>query len=336
MDTLYSDLSKNLTQPIIKKLSQNRIKTLIDFLQEDIEKLSNLTKLEIPCILQIRKNIFEIYSATVVNSLSLFNTVCSRITELETGIESLDSILNGGINIGYITEVCGLAGSGKTQLCMQLAVNCVKNRDKTVLYIDSKGDFSAIRIQKVLEECSFSHKEMAAVMLKIKVAFIWTMDELVDILLQVKNNKNEYNCLSLIILDSLPSLMFQHFGDENKIGLKFLNIFVNHVKYICKTMEVAVICVNIQTRWIDQSVSDVNDNESSDLTTSDTYYRENINRCLGKYWKNIPKTIIILEKIRQKNTQIENNDTHIQTTVLNCDIGQIKKSVLTITSSGVI
>ncbi|VVC89747.1 unnamed protein product [Leptidea sinapis] len=295
MDTLYSDLSKNLTQPIIKKLSQNRIKTLIDFLQEDIEKLSNLTKLEIPCILQIRKNIFEIYSATVVNSLSLFNTVCSRITELETGIESLDSILNGGINIGYITEVCGLAGSGKTQLCMQLAVNCVKNRDKTVLYIDSKGDFSAIRIQKVLEECSFSHKEMAAVMLKIKVAFIWTMDELVDILLQVKNNKNEYNCLSLIILDSLPSLMFQHFGDENKI-----------------------------------------DNESSDLTTSDTYYRENINRCLGKYWKNIPKTIIILEKIRQKNTQIENNDTHIQTTVLNCDIGQIKKSVLTITSSGVI
>lgn len=71
---------------------------------------------------------------------------------------SLDSILGGGISIGYISEIYGLACSGKTQLCTQLAINCVKDLNNTVLYIDTKGDFSAVRVQKILEGNGFSHK----------------------------------------------------------------------------------------------------------------------------------------------------------------------------------
>lgn len=71
---------------------------------------------------------------------------------------SLDAILNGGIPTGYLTELCGLADSGKTQLCLQLAINTVKNSENTVLYIDTKGDFSATRIQKILDACGYSHK----------------------------------------------------------------------------------------------------------------------------------------------------------------------------------
>lgn len=71
---------------------------------------------------------------------------------------SLDSILHGGIPVGYITELCGLAGSGKTQLSLQLAINCARHNNNTILYIDTKGDFSAIRIQKILDANGFSHK----------------------------------------------------------------------------------------------------------------------------------------------------------------------------------
>lgn len=71
---------------------------------------------------------------------------------------SLDLILNGGIFIGQITEVYGLAGSGKSQLCMQLAINSVKQINNTVLYIDTKGDFSSIRVQKILDANNCSHK----------------------------------------------------------------------------------------------------------------------------------------------------------------------------------
>lgn len=70
----------------------------------------------------------------------------------------MDEILDGGIPIGYLTELCGLADSGKTQLCLQLAINSVRNSENTVLYIDTKGDFSATRIQKILDANGCTHK----------------------------------------------------------------------------------------------------------------------------------------------------------------------------------
>lgn len=70
----------------------------------------------------------------------------------------MDAITNGGIPIRYITELCGLADSGKTQLLFQMAINCVKDEDSTVFYVDTKGDFSAVRIQKMLEAQHFSLK----------------------------------------------------------------------------------------------------------------------------------------------------------------------------------
>lgn len=71
---------------------------------------------------------------------------------------SLDAATFGGIPIGYITELCGLAESGKTQLSLQIAINCVKNTEHAVLYIDTKGDFSAIRVQQILGSQNCTHK----------------------------------------------------------------------------------------------------------------------------------------------------------------------------------
>lgn len=70
----------------------------------------------------------------------------------------LDSILNGGIPLGYITEICGLARSGKTTFCTQLCINCLKDNNCNVLYIDTKGDFSAVKLQKLLQSRGYSHK----------------------------------------------------------------------------------------------------------------------------------------------------------------------------------
>lgn len=67
-------------------------------------------------------------------------------------------VLGGGIPKGYITELCGLADSGKTQLCFQLSINCARKSNITVLYVDTKGDFSAVRIMKILDASGFSHK----------------------------------------------------------------------------------------------------------------------------------------------------------------------------------
>lgn len=63
---------------------------------------------------------------------------------LETGCESLDELLGGGVEHGIITNVYGEAGSGKTNFCIQAAVSCLQDGG-TAVFIDTEGGFSAER-----------------------------------------------------------------------------------------------------------------------------------------------------------------------------------------------
>ncbi|MDK2891615.1 DNA repair and recombination protein RadB [Methanohalophilus sp.] len=57
---------------------------------------------------------------------------------LKSGCVPLDEMLGGGFEAGIITQVFGEAGSGKTNLCLQLAVKCV-NEGKRVVYVDTEA-----------------------------------------------------------------------------------------------------------------------------------------------------------------------------------------------------
>ncbi|XP_041977319.1 DNA repair protein RAD51 homolog 4 [Aricia agestis] len=291
-----------LTRRIQKVLSQNNVTTILEFLCEDAEKLSIITKLPLSQIVEIRNSFLTAYSAPVKSGTDLFlQSVISKKFMLCSGIPKLDLILSGGFLIGQISEICGLAGSGKTQICMQIAINCAKMPEKTVLYIDTKGDFSATHIQKGLHLNGLSYKEMAEVMLKIKIINIWTLQDLVDFMKNLNTNEAAVNNLAVIIVDSLPALMFQHFGDNNKIGLTFLNTFVTFCHTLGRKLKVAVICVNIETRWVELDTTDIDDDEVT-IDAKENVYVERRTRCLGKYWQHIPAILVHVEKkVEAKN-----------------------------------
>lgn len=71
---------------------------------------------------------------------------------------------------------------------------------------------------------------MALIMLKINIVQIFSMEELIKLFENIKNKKTVFNNLCLVILDSLPCLIFQHFGDNNKIG-KFTIMIIAIVVY---------------------------------------------------------------------------------------------------------
>jgi DNA repair protein RadB len=69
----------------------------------------------------------------------------------------LDNLLGGGIESGTITEVCGEAGSGKTNLCLQATRECASEIGK-IAFIDSEG-ISFKRLEQMCKN-GYNYKEI--------------------------------------------------------------------------------------------------------------------------------------------------------------------------------
>jgi len=59
------------------------------------------------------------------------------IKRLPTGSKALDGLLGGGFESGTISQIYGEPASGKTNICLQLAVNTLR-AGKYVIYIDTE------------------------------------------------------------------------------------------------------------------------------------------------------------------------------------------------------
>ncbi|WP_209615675.1 DNA repair and recombination protein RadB [Methanolobus bombayensis] len=70
--------------------------------------------------------------------------------QLSSGCKPIDDLLGGGFEAGVVTQIFGEAGSGKTNLCLQLAVECVK-KGKKVIYIDTEA-ISPARFRQIAGE----------------------------------------------------------------------------------------------------------------------------------------------------------------------------------------
>lgn len=63
------------------------------------------------------------------------------------GCKCIDEMLGGGFESGIVTQLYGASGTGKTNVCIQLAVETVK-RGKKAVFIDTEG-FSAERFRQI-------------------------------------------------------------------------------------------------------------------------------------------------------------------------------------------
>ncbi len=70
--------------------------------------------------------------------------------KLPTGSKCLDSLLDGGIETGTITQIYGASGTGKTSICLMLSYNTAKSGYK-VAYVDTEG-LSPERVSQIFED----------------------------------------------------------------------------------------------------------------------------------------------------------------------------------------
>lgn len=141
---------------------------------------------------------FEFATAAALLELS------NHSRKISTGSLMLDNILNGGIESKSITEFYGVFASGKTQLCLQLAVNAVIMDGEISgysIYIDTEGSFRPERVVDICHGMNIDHNQ---VLNHILVARAHTTDIQMQLINEVSNMAKQ-KTINLVIIDSLTS-----------------------------------------------------------------------------------------------------------------------------------
>jgi DNA repair protein RadA len=156
--------------------------------------------------------------ASARESIELTWVTAKELAELRTGLgrvttgsKALDALIGGGVETQSITEFYGEFGSGKSQICHQLAVNVQLPASRgglegSALYIDTENTFRTERIVAMARHLGLDPEPTTE---KIIYAEAYTSDHQM-LLLEKADKVIKENNVRLIIVDSLTA----HFRSE--------------------------------------------------------------------------------------------------------------------------
>lgn len=111
---------------------------------------------------------------------------------LSTGCEQLDSMLGGGLEPAALTLVFGEAGTGKTNLCLQLAREAVRTGRGKIAYVDSEG----VSFERLQQICGTDYERVTRELLFFKPTSLEEQARMISAL-------DKLGGLGLIAIDSL-------------------------------------------------------------------------------------------------------------------------------------
>lgn len=267
MSRLSETIHPLLSEDVIKKLNQKRISTVMVFVDTNSELLAKITGIQFRQILKVKDSILAKFASKIRAGDKHYAEILRDGAIIPTGITKLDNLLNGGFYTGSMYELCGVSSCGKSQICMSLAVN-VSTRLHTlkqpVLFVDTKGDFSADRIVKMISKGSVNQ-----VLTRIGVTQPKTAYELIAFLHDFIKKSPEKST-RLIIIDSLAVLFYKLMGDHNEIA-SLLSSVRSLLSYIANELHTAVLVTNLTT---------IHGTDSEEVHKAS----------LGKFWAHVPAT----------------------------------------------
>ncbi len=186
------------------------------------------------------------------------------------GCKCIDDLLGGGVETGIVTQIYGASGTGKTNICIQLAVETVRGGKKVIL-IDTEG-FSAERFRQIAGD---EAKKIAGEIIIYEPSSLEQQYSAILDLEKIMSDK-----IGLIILDS--AALFYRLGlsaddsDEENVALR--RELVNQIGLLhglARKHKIAVVITN-------QVYKDVATGELSPIG--------------GNALEHLSKTIILVEK----------------------------------------
>jgi len=125
------------------------------------------------------------------------------VKRISTGCQSFDELLGGGIEESSVTLIYGEGGCGKTNICLQLAYNVIRE-GKKVAFIDTEG-LSYDRISQI-----FGKEELIKNLLIFQVHSFEEQSDRID---KIARLAETTNLLGLVIIDSMT--MFYRLNYED-------------------------------------------------------------------------------------------------------------------------
>ncbi|XP_058121717.1 DNA repair protein RAD51 homolog 4 [Anopheles ziemanni] len=287
-----------LTEYVIKKLHKNRVSTVYSFVKIQSDQLVKISNLPTESIQDLKNFLVHRFAGCFIDAAEIVENAEGLVS---TGIPSLDTLLQGGLMPGQIYELCGTSGSGKTHLCMTLAANVAFRDASSVYFIDTKCDFSATKLQHILERrhSELSERGLGHTMARIKVERILSPQLLVqtiDELAAGKHLKSESR-VKLLIIDSLPSLWYLFQDSKSSCQpLGLLTKLVCSLRKLANEHSIAIVVVNLAVRMID--TMDV-PNAGKRRSNGGGGYP-----ALGRYWESVPGTRLQLSTTDESDTRM--------------------------------
>jgi DNA repair protein RadB len=170
---------------------------------------------------------------------------------IPTGCQAIDEIIDGGLRVGGVSLVFGEAGTGKTTLAMQCAVNCARQNFKT-LYIDSDGSFSVRRLSQIASGC---FEKVAQLIILMKPNNFSEQTLVIDRLADYVTKS-----FRLIVIDTIASLYSAEVAEAPRETFELnreLNRQLACLAQIAKIREVAVLITSQVRSVFDKSYVNV-------------------------------------------------------------------------------
>ena len=159
----------------------------------------------------------------------------TSVKRISSGCKCIDNILGGGFEVGTLTQIFGEPGSGKTNICLQLAVECVRS-GKKVIFIDTEG-FSVERFRQIAGKDA--DRISRSIIIYEPENFDAQFSAIKEIEKLIKEN------VALVLLDSASFFYRYELEGENEIELKRdLARQMASLLLIARKHEVAVVITN--------------------------------------------------------------------------------------------
>ena len=157
-----------------------------------------------------------------------------KVERLSTECEAVDSLLNGGIESGIITNFFGESGTGKTNICVQLTATVAEEGD-TAVYIDTEGGFSPERFEQMASEEALDN-----VLFRDPVDFEQqeeAIEEVFDVV--------EEHDAKIVVVDSMVSLYRLHVNGDNASEVnQRLSNQLSELSKVARTYDIPVVVTN--------------------------------------------------------------------------------------------